>query len=237
MLNKKQTIIFDLDDTLVDTSHLYWTVKKSIIDKVSSKVNISLSEVDKTFENIEHKNTDTHGHIPERYSISAKELCKYYNISDYSDIVDIAKNIYLTQPEVIPYAFELLDWCKNNFNIVLMTRGVEKTQYEKLEASGLDKYFKPDVIRIVPYKDSSVFLKFITELNTTPEKCWIIGDSVKSDIIPGVEAGIKVIHYNYTHHTYEWLQDKMETEHTYTSVNTLKEVKAILEKSLSTHID
>ncbi len=45
------------------------------------------------------------------------------------------------------------------------------------------------------------------ELEYSPEKTWIIGDSIKSDINPGVETGANCFLYVYHHHKYSWLQE------------------------------
>ena len=79
-------------------------------------------------------------------------------------------------------------------------------------------------------KDKDTFLNFIKELDIEKNNCTIIGDSIKSDIIPGLEAGIDVIHYNYTHEHYEWIQDKEETDLKFISVNDLLQIKSLYKR-------
>lgn len=45
------------------------------------------------------------------------------------------------------------------------------------------------------------------KIKAEPSDCWVIGDSIKSDINPAIELGIGPILYLYSHHTYFWRQE------------------------------
>jgi putative hydrolase of the HAD superfamily len=225
----RRTIIFDLDDTLIDTSHLFWEVKNEILTKLSSLTNIKYNVLDKLFEDFENENIIKYGHLPERYEYTTCMLCEKLNIKDKDMYISIAKKIYMSFPSKLPNAEELLRWCKKYYNLALLTRGVKNLQLQKIVKNDLDKYFSENSIKVVPSKDKDTFLNFIKELNIEKDNCIIIGDSIKSDIIPGLEAGIDVIHYNYTHEHYEWIQDKEETDLKFISVNDLLQIKEILQ--------
>jgi putative hydrolase of the HAD superfamily len=51
-----------------------------------------------------------------------------------------------------------------------------------------------DYVRIVPGKDAATFRALAADLGMRPGSCWVVGDSLKSDIIPAVTAGFRAIH-------------------------------------------
>lgn len=226
-LKKKKFIIFDLDDTLLDTSDLYWSVKDDMLNLFCELTGKDKKTLDREFEDIEHENMKTYGYDPNRYKFSAIELCKKYKIDD-KDIIICTERISIEYPKKIDHADKLLLHLQDNFSLALLTRGEEDLQNRKLLHTGLAKYFDEKNIQVVPNKNKSVFLNFLKELNVHPHECIVIGDSIKSDINPSIEAGIDVIHYNYKHEIYEWEQDKENTEHNFISVDCLSEIKDIL---------
>jgi len=231
MKKNKKTIIFDLDDTLIDTSHLYWSVKYDILNFIHSKSNVSYKELDIMFEEIEHKNTIKFGYDPSRYKISANELCSKCDIKDIKDINyinKIADRIILDDPKLIEGAEELLSYLYSKYNLVLLTSGIQKLQFRKIKNNGLNRYFGEKNTKVVEKKDLKIFIDFLKELSLLPENCFVIGDSIKSDINPAMECGIKAIHYNYKHEYYEWEQDKAETQYSFNSVDKLLDIKEIL---------
>ena len=66
---KEQLIIFDLDDTLVDTSHVYWVARTQFIDLLTG-YGLDPMFVLEEFEEIDDANIRAHGFIPERYALT-----------------------------------------------------------------------------------------------------------------------------------------------------------------------
>lgn len=169
-LEKKKFIIFDLDDTLLDTSHLYWSVKNDMLDLFCNLTEKNKNILDREFENIEHKNILIHGYSPERYKISAIELCKKYEI-DNKEIVCCAERIYLDYPEKISKSDQLLSWLQDKFKLALLTRGEESLQMKKIINSELNKYFDEKHIKVVPTKNSEIYASFLEQLSVDPSEC------------------------------------------------------------------
>ena len=51
-----------------------------------------------------------------------------------------------------------------------------------------------DAVRIVKAKDSRVFARFAARCGIVPGRSWVVGDSLRSDIIPAAEAGFRTVH-------------------------------------------
>lgn len=212
-MNYNQLLIFDLDDTLLDTSDLYWRARSIFVKKLS-KEGFEKAVIVDEFEKIDTKNIQKIGFSPYRYGKSMSEtyvfLCSQFNRNIQKETLtflsDVAGQVVVnTVPNVIKGAIELLEWTHRKFYLVVLTRGEEKVQYKKLQESKLIKYFRE--IYIVPYKNVQVFQSTLTKIGFEPDQTWVIGDSIKSDINPGILVGAKCILYNYKHHSYSWIQE------------------------------
>lgn len=87
-----------------------------------------------------------------------------------------------------------------------------------------------DFIKVVSQKNANVFSNFLQDIGYHPKNTWIIGDSIKSDINPGIEVGAKCIFYVYKHPHYYWIQDyEYYTLGSFYKVYKLHEIRNILE--------
>lgn len=211
-MNHNQLIIFDLDDTLVDTSDVYWRARKNFVEVLQAE-QFEPEIVIEVFEEVDSLNMEKLGFAPHRYMKSMLEaydkVLSKYNRRSRNQIHDNIRScgrIVLEQlPQPIEGAHDLLEWASAHFKLAILTRGENEFQRHKLHDSGLLKYF--DLVQVVTTKDANKFDGVIKEAGYHSKDTWIIGDSIKSDINPGIEVGAKCILYVYTHHTYYWRQE------------------------------
>jgi putative hydrolase of the HAD superfamily len=211
-MNDKQTIVFDLDDTLIDTSHVYWTARKAFIDVMVAQ-GLDGRSILEVFEKIDEKNIKTFGFHPTRYGhtmidvyriLSRSRLLRENSVLE--EKIRACGQIITTRfPELIDGAEELLKWASKKYSLILLTRGVEDIQHKKLAHCRIAHYF--ETIRVVAAKDARAFQQAVKESGVHPDSAWVIGDSIRSDINPAIEAGIKCILYVYSHHSYYWRQE------------------------------
>jgi len=235
-MNLQKLLIFDLDDTLLDTSDLYWRARTAFVEKVAKEGFDNQLIIDE-FEKIDTKNTQEFGFSPHRYGKSMTEtyllLCSRFNHKVQQKTLtflnDVCSRIVVdTVPEILEGAIELLEWAYRKFYLVVLTRGEVNVQHRKLQESKLIKYFGE--IYVVPYKNLQVFQYTLAKTGFEPQKTWVIGDSIKSDINPGILVGAKCILYNYKHHSYSWIQEHdSEPIGKFYKVNKLMEIKSLLE--------
>ena len=102
--------------------------------------------------------------------------------------------------QLIPHAIELLDWLKPRCRLFITSNGVAETQYSRLSASGLDAYFERMFIseEIGAVKPSKEYFDYVFAHipGFRAEETAIIGDSLSSDILGGITAGITTIWFN-----------------------------------------
>lgn len=236
MSNKSQSvklIIFDLDDTLVDTSDLYWKVREAFIQYVLN-AKYTRQQLEDIFEEIDTRNTKKFGYIPQRYEYTMVDMCVELKLDINEEqklfIQNNARRILNEVPVLIPGALELLDWAKGKFKMALMTRGIDEIQNRKIQKYNLSQYFG-EAIEIVDSKDETKFIKLIERFGVMNEQTVVIGDSIKAEINPALNIGAKAIHYKYAHHTYKWLQEHVDSpiNNKYFIVTKLSEVREIIE--------
>lgn len=228
-------IIFDLDDTLLRTLDLYAEARDRFL-KFMNDLGFPSSEVLAVFEERENVNIPKYGVSPERYPLSMEEtyviLCKKYeypvNPMTKKRVGDFARWIFRQVPDIIHGAIETLKALQGIYRLILVTRGVRAIQNYKLEKTGLIKYF--DAIYIVDSKTDDDYRGILQAEELEPsEEIWIVGDSIKSDINPGLRLGLRCIHIPYKLPHYSWHQDEESPiSDNYIQIPTLKELPQTL---------
>ncbi|WP_420065353.1 HAD hydrolase-like protein [Microcystis aeruginosa FACHB-524] len=140
---KSGLIVFDLDDTLLNTSNVYWLARKLFVEKLSEELQINEDKLIEEFEKIDHLQMQQLKHSPYRYTRSMIETYKSvshkinHQISEETlkAIKDFGRLILKNTPNTIKGAKEILDWSSQNYSLALLTRGensFQKRSYTKM---------------------------------------------------------------------------------------------------------
>jgi putative hydrolase of the HAD superfamily len=89
--------------------------------------------------------------------------------------------------ETLPHARETLAALAGTYRLILITKGDLFDQERKLAQSGLGDFF--DAIEIVSGKDSATYARIFARHGDGPAQAMMIGNSLKSDILPALKAG------------------------------------------------
>lgn len=108
---------------------------------------------------------------------------------------------------VIPDVETALAALRPSSELVLVTKGDQQVQRDKLERSGLAPYF--DAVYVVAEKDAAVYRRIAAERGLHPRHTWMVGNSPKSDINPAIEAGLGAI---LVPHDHTWTAEIQEIE-------------------------
>lgn len=112
---------------------------------------------------------------------------------------DFVKNNSL-QTNVIPSAFELLDYLKQKkYHLYIITNGFKEAQHTKMERSGLTPYFEKTFISEdigVSKPHQKFFEHAVKTVNAKKSESLVIGDSLENDIKGAREFGIDQVFYN-----------------------------------------
>jgi len=93
--------------------------------------------------------------------------------------------------EFLPDAVETLRYLAPRHRLRLLTKGDFAEQSRKVELSGVGAWFEH--VEVVPEKDEAVYRAQLAQVGAPPERCWMIGNSPKSDINPALAAGMNAV--------------------------------------------
>ena len=115
-------------------------------------------------------------------------------------LVDLGRSM-LTEPvHLLPHVPEVLSTVAGAVRIVLITKGDLVHQTRKVTTSGIDHHFSD--IEIVLEKDPAAYSKIVERLDVAPDRFCMIGNSVRSDVLPVLAIGGHAVHVPY-HVTWE----------------------------------
>lgn len=117
------------------------------------------------------------------------------SIQAISKILDLGKNLLNEPIELLEGVEEVLQSLQGKYRLVVATKGDLLDQERKLRKSGLGKYFHH--IEIMSEKDDANYLKLIKHLDIQPHELLMVGNSLKSDILPVINIGGYAIHVPY----------------------------------------
>ncbi|WP_295124403.1 HAD family hydrolase [uncultured Chitinophaga sp.] len=198
-----KVIAFDADDTL-------W-VNEPYFQETEYKLCALLEDylphhsVEKELLKTEIANLKLYG-----YGIKAFILCMIetaVRVTEGHAPIAIVEKIMQYGKEMLEKPIELLDGIeetlatlKADYRLVVATKGDLLDQERKLKKSGLEHYFHH--IEIMSDKQETDYLKLIRHLDIKPEEFTMIGNSLKSDVLPVLGIGGHAIHIPY-HITWE----------------------------------
>jgi putative hydrolase of the HAD superfamily len=109
-----------------------------------------------------------------------------------AEILNYGREMLSHPVETLPHAREVLEQLSGRFRIVLVTKGDLFDQERKLAASGLGDYF--DGVEIVSEKTPDVYARVFARHGDGAERAVMIGNSLKSDVIPALASGSWAVH-------------------------------------------
>jgi len=205
-----KVIAFDADDTLWVNEPYFQQVESkfcALLEDYLSHHHIS-QELFKT----EMQNLAIYGFGAKSFMLSMIETA--IRISDGKIPVKVIEKIIEYGKALLDQPIELLDGVKEilsslhaKYQLVVATKGDLLDQERKLEKSKLGGFFHH--IEIMSDKKESDYLKLLKHLNVDPESFLMIGNSLKSDVIPVLNIGGFGIHVPY--HT-TWAHEHLENE-------------------------
>jgi putative hydrolase of the HAD superfamily len=146
------------------------------------------------------------------------------NPDDVSKIIELGKGM-LNQPiELLEGVEQVLLALQPHYRLVVATKGDLLDQERKLKKSKLAHYFHH--IEIMSEKDDAAYLKLIRHLDIQPSELLMVGNSLKSDVMPVLNVGGHAIHIPY-HIT--WAHEVIEGEVNHPNFRSVERIGEIVE--------
>ncbi|WP_084398399.1 HAD family hydrolase [Henriciella aquimarina] len=112
--------------------------------------------------------------------------------STIKEILEAGRAMLSHPVETLPGVHDTLEAVAPDYSLILITKGDLFDQERKLAQSGLGDYF--DGVEIVSDKTADVYARIFGQTEGGPDAAMMVGNSLKSDVIPAIEAGSWGVH-------------------------------------------
>jgi len=223
------TIGFDADDTLwVNETYFRDAEEKfaALLEGYETKNRIHQELYKK-----EIKNLELYGYGIKGFMLSMIEAALELSNNEVSQatvnkILNLGKEMILHPVEILDGVEEVLHNLKQKYRLLVLTKGDLLDQERKLERSGLSAYFQH--VEVLSDKKEKNYQQLLKHLEIDVKEFLMIGNSLKSDVLPLLNIGVKAVHVPF--HT-TWQHEEVSVEennYNYLTINKLEELIAHL---------
>ncbi|MCD7932129.1 MAG: HAD hydrolase-like protein [Tannerellaceae bacterium] len=198
MIEGIKVIGFDADDTLW-TNEIYFRETEERVKKLLSPYVDAESIIPELY-HTEMQNMHIYGYGIKAFILSVLETA--IRITDGKLPVSILQDIILLGKNQLSHPAELLEGVEDTLNalvgryrLIVVTKGDLLDQEKKLRESGLEHLFHH--VEIMSNKNEGTYKKLLQHLDVRPEEFVMIGNSLRSDILPPLALGCYAIHVPY----------------------------------------
>jgi putative hydrolase of the HAD superfamily len=225
------TIGFDADDTLWQNETLFRMTERRFAELLSDHgehqvISARLLEA-------ERRNLAFYGYGVKGFTLSMIETAVQItggqvSANVISEILSFGRQMLQNPVETLPQARETLAALAGDYRILLITKGDLFDQERKLAQSGLGDFF--DAVEIVSEKTSTTYERIFARHGDGVSRAMMIGNSLKSDVIPAIAAGGWGVHVP---HEMTWVlehEDAPEQHPRFRRIADLSALIALLEQ-------
>ena len=207
-LDQIKVIAFDADDTLWVNETFFRKAEEELCELLAEFM--SPEEANKVLYQVEMQNLSLYGYGIKPFTLSLIEAA--IHISDRQLSVATIEKIIALGKRMLQEPIELIDGIEKTlasltpyYKLVMVTKGDLLDQERKLIKSGLESYFHH--IEIVADKTEKEYHKLINHLDIKANEFLMVGNSLKSDIIPVLNVGAYAFHIPF--HT-TWIHEQVD---------------------------
>jgi len=192
-------IAFDADDTLWHSEDRFSAGEQHFVELVSPYAPEGI-DVKAALTAVERKNLSVLGYGVKAFGLSAVEAA--ISITNGAVPVQVIAQLmemirsHLTEPvRLLPNVPEVLAAVGRHYPLALITKGDLIHQTHKVQTSGLEHHFAH--VEILLEKDPGTYAKVFGRMGVDPGRVCMVGNSVRSDILPVMALGGTAVHVPY----------------------------------------
>jgi len=205
----RQNLIIDADDTLWENNIYFEQAFDEFVEFLGHST-LSPAEIRAVLDEIEEAAVKIHGYGSLNFARNLRECYQHLaerevREDDLATVMGFAQKILERPIEMIEGVSDTLAYLSLRHDLTLFTKGHPEEQRLKVDRSGLAVFFGHTAI--VKEKNRAAYQNLAAEREMSPEHCWMIGNSPKSDVNPALEAGWNAV---YVPHPRTWGLEKEE---------------------------
>jgi len=191
-------IAFDGDDTLWHNERSFRAARvrfQSLLDDAG--VSLTEDEIEAVVNRLEVANLDYYGYGVSSFILSLIETAIELTHgrvtgTQLHGLIELSKQMLTEEIELFPGARDIVIALAASYPLMLITKGDLLHQTSKLERSGLRESFR--FVEVVSHKTPAVYSAILSRHSIDADRFLMIGNSLKSDVIPVAEAGGWAVH-------------------------------------------
>jgi putative hydrolase of the HAD superfamily len=190
-----QTLLIDADDTLWENNVYFERAIAAFISYLNHR-EYSPAQVRQALNAQERETILAHGYGLTSFARSLVAVFEKLSPEPVTEhnirrVRSFARSIADQEIELLAGVADTLRELAKRHRLILMTKGDQAEQADKLARSGLGEHFS--AVEIVREKDPATYREVIARHQLKPHTSWMIGNSIKSDINPALAAGLHAV--------------------------------------------
>ena len=189
-MNSITTIAFDADDTLWDnTCHFNITADQftRLLSEYSQFRDLHKHLLETEIRNLEYYGFGVKGFTLSMLETAIEVTQMRVPVAVLNQILQLGRHLHDQPTELYPDVRDVVTLMGNRYRTMLITKGDLIDQERKIAQSGIAERF--DHVEIVSDKTPEVYERIFDSHADGPERSVMVGNSIKSDILPALEAG------------------------------------------------
>lgn len=224
--NKLRVIAFDADDTLFINEPYFEEAEQRFVALMEDY--LSAQGLSQSLFQTQINNLPLYGYGIKGYILSMMETAMSVSQGTVSkaaiqEILTIGKDLLQKPIVLLPKVEETLEQLYGNYKLIVATKGDLLDQRRKLHNSGLGRFFHH--IEVMSEKAVVDYSDLLKRLEIQPDEFLMIGNSLKSDVLPVLDLGGYAIHIPF--HT-TWAHERIDHEVLHANFRSMKQVDEIL---------
>jgi len=222
-----KVIAFDADDTLFINEPYFDEAEERFCALLSDY--LSKQSLSQALFKTQIDNLPLYGYGIKGYVLSMIQTA--YEVTNHTVSTKVMEKIIAIGKELLQKPIVLLDGVKETlqqlqgkYKLVVATKGDLKDQHRKLHLSGLGNFFHH--IEVMVEKEMIDYEKLLNRLEISPKEFLMIGNSLKSDVLPVINLGATAVHIPF--HT-TWAHERIDHEIIHPNFYTVKNINEVIE--------
>ncbi|CAL2094401.1 putative hydrolase of the HAD superfamily [Tenacibaculum sp. 190524A05c] len=225
-----KVIAFDADDTLWVNETYFRDAENEfakLLNDYETENKIHQELFKKEIENLKHYGYGVKGFMLSMIECALELSNNQLDTNLINRIIEIGKDMLEKPIELLNGVEEVLQTLHGKYKLIVATKGDLLDQERKLDKSGILKYFHH--LEVMSEKKVPDYKKLIGHLDINPSELLMIGNSLKSDVLPLLEIGASAIHIPFhTTWAHEMVSEKQAQSKDFKTLSNIKEVLAYL---------
>jgi putative hydrolase of the HAD superfamily len=200
-----EVVGLDGDDTLWHSEQLFVDTQARFRELLAPHVDLDGPALDARLVEVERRNLDTFGYGVKAFTLSLIETAIEVTDGalpgrDVQAILDLGRQLLDHPVQLLDGVLDAVDALTDRYRVMVVTKGDLLHQESKVARSGLAEHLW--AVEIVSEKDEASYRRVLERNGVDPEGFVMVGNSVRSDVLPVLAVGGRAVHIPY-HVTWE----------------------------------